>query len=257
MRDRIAWLEGDLRTAEYPRQSTHLVVGPGAPPQSTAAVPVSGRPPANVQRPPQVQAPAAVGQTSVQRQRVPTQTTRIIDRARPVARASVPQPINRRQEPIQPTSGITNRRRRANLRLRRTVATPLVELSPTAQSPTVQSHAVHSPTGQDPAAQNPATRSPGAESTSGNAPPPYTGDMSQTGASPNITYEAFSSRIAELQADVVRSNRASDAAWEALKASQIATAEAEARLAILERRAHLKSNRRSWQFWRRGVSANE
>ncbi|WOO84184.1 uncharacterized protein LOC62_05G007704 [Vanrija pseudolonga] len=261
MRDRIAWLDGVLRTPKYPGQSADHVLAPPAPVQSTAAVTVPTPTPTNVQRPPQVSRTIVTDQ----RQNPIPATPRIIDRPRPVARAAVLRTINQTQNPIQPTPSIMNRPRPANLGLQRTAATPLLELSPPARTapaqrptdPTPAAHAVHTPAVHSPAADIPATRSPGAESALANPPPPYAGDSSRIGALTQITYEAFASRIAELQADVARSNRANFAAWEEVKASQAAVAEAEARLAVLERRAELKAHRRSWQFWRREETAGE
>lgn len=113
-----------------------------------------------------------------------------------------------------------------------------------APRPTPSQPPAATPTGQRPAAPSPA-----AEPTSDNTPPPYTDNGREPGIA-HLTYEALAERIAELQADVVASHRESTAAQEALKASQMATAEAKARLAVLERRAELKQNRRSWQLWK-------
>ncbi|WOO84180.1 uncharacterized protein LOC62_05G007701 [Vanrija pseudolonga] len=99
--------------------------------------------------------------------------------------------------------------------------------------------------------------------TTDNIPPPYSEDRHSV-AAPNITEEAFIQRIADLQADAVRANRAVEEAREAAEMAQIAAAEAVTRLAALERREEarlalavferreeLRSHRKSrWQFWR-------
>lgn len=94
-------------------------------------------------------------------------------------------------------------------------------------------------------------------------PPPYSDDRRSV-TTPHITEEAFIQRIAALQADAVRANRALEEAREAAEMAQIAAAEAVTRLAALERREEARlalavferrdepRNRRSgqWQFWR-------
>ncbi|KAL1406541.1 hypothetical protein Q8F55_008247 [Vanrija albida] len=87
--------------------------------------------------------------------------------------------------------------------------------------------------------------------------PPYTAERRQ---SPPITDEAFTARIAALQAELVTTNRACEEAREAAEAAQMAAAQAITRLEVvmrltaIERRAELAegdSRRKSWQIWKR------